>query len=180
MPKQSDAKICLGAIAGAHGVKGEVKIKTFTQQPQDIASYGPLQNEEGDKTFSIVRFRSDKIGVVATIGGLKDRDDAQSLKGTRLYIKREALPKAEEETWYHADLIGLKVRDKDDTEYGVVIGVYDFGAGDMVEVALNSGEESVFIPFTRDAVPVVSIEQGFIVAEPIEIIAGDGPDEETN
>ncbi len=180
MHKESDGKICLGAIAGAHGVKGEVKIKTFTQQPQDIASYGPLQNEDGDKTFSIVRFRPDKIGVVATIEGIRGRDDAQRLKGTRLYVKREALPQVEEETWYHADLMGLKVRDKDDKEYGVVIGVYDFGAGDMVEVAPNFGEESLFIPFTRDAVPIVNIKQGFIVAEPIEIIADDRPDEETS
>jgi 16S rRNA processing protein RimM len=178
MQKECDGKICLGAIAGAHGVKGEVKIKTFTQQPQDIASYGPLHNEEGDATFSIVSCRPDKIGVVATIEGLTDREAAQKLKGTRLYIKREALPQIEEETWYHADLIGLKVKGKDEKEYGVVVGVYDFGAGDMVEVALNSGEESVFVPFTRDAVPIVSIEQGFIVAEPIEIIADDGPDEE--
>jgi len=180
MQKQSNGKICLGAIAGAHGVKGEVKIKTFTQTPEDIASYGSLQNEEGSVAFSIVKVRPDKMGVVATIEGLNDRDAAHKLKGTRLYVKREALPLAEEETWYHADLIGLKVRARDDKEYGIVIGVYDFGAGDMVEVAPTSGEESIFIPFTRDTVPTVNIEQGFIVAEPIELMADDESDEETD
>jgi len=180
MQKDVNGKVCLGAIAGAHGVKGEVRIKTFTQEPQDIASYGPLQNEEGDATFSIVRLRPDKIGVIATIEGLQDRDAAQKLKGTRLYVKREALPQADDDTWYHADLIGLKVKGKDNKEYGVVIGVYDFGAGDVIEVAPGSGGESIFIPFTLDAVPVVEIEQGFIVAEPIEIMPDDEPAEKTS
>jgi len=180
MNKETNGKICLGAIAGAHGVKGEVKIKTFTQHAEDIAAYGPLESETGDATFSILNFRPDKIGVVAKIEGLEDREAAQRLKGTRLYVKREALPQIEEDTWYHADLVGLKVRAKDDKEIGVVIGVYDFGAGDMVEVDPGSDEESMFIPFTRDAVPIVDIAGGFIVAEPIEIMADDEPEEETN
>ena len=175
---KDNGKICLGAIAGAHGVKGEVKIKTFTQNAEDIASYGPLENETGDARFSILNFRPDKIGVVARIEGLEDREAAQRLKGTRLYVKREALPEVEEDTWYHADLVGLKVRAKDDREIGVVIGIHDFGAGDMVEVDPGAGEESMFIPFTRDAVPIVDIDQGFIVAEPIEIISDDKPGEE--
>ena len=178
MQKESNGKVCLGAIAGAHGVKGEVRIKTFTEQPHDISSYGPLVNEKGDRIFSIVRCRPDKIGVVATIEGLKDREAARKLKGTRLYVKREMLPQAEEDTFYHADLIGLKVRGRDDQEYGTVIGVYDFGAGDMVEVAPDTGGESLIIPFTRDAVPVVDIDKGFIVAEPIEIMADDEPEKE--
>ncbi len=180
MNKETNGKICLGAIAGAHGVKGEVKIKTFTQNAEDIAAYGPLESETGEATFSILNFRPDKIGVVAKIEGLEDREAAQRLKGTRLYVKREALPQIEEDTWYHADLVGLKVRAKDDKEIGVVIGVYDFGAGDMVEVDLGPDEESMFIPFTREAVPIVDIDQGFIVAVPIELMADDEPEEEKN
>ncbi len=178
MTEETNGKICLGAIAGAHGVKGEVKIKTFTQNAEDIAAYGPLESETGDAAFSILNFRPDKIGVVAKIEGLEDREAAQRLKGTRLYVKREALPQIEEDTWYHADLVGLKVRAKDDKEIGVVIGVYDFGAGDMVEVDVGPDEESMFIPFTRAAVPIVDIDQGFIVAVPIEIIADEKPEEE--
>jgi len=180
MQKEENGKICLGAIAGAHGIKGEVKIKTFTQDPKDIAAYGPLESEDGTRRFSILNLRPDKIGVVARIEGLEDRDIAQKLKGTRLYVKREALPAVEEETWYHADLIGLKVRGKDDKEYGIVIGVFDFGAGDMVEVAPDEGGDSLFIPFTRDAVPIVNIKQGYITAEPMEIMADDEPDEKTS
>jgi len=180
MQKETNGKICLGAIAGAHGVKGEVKIKTFTQQPQDIGAYGPLETEEGDVTFSIVSSRPDKIGVVATIEGLKDRDDAQRLKGTRLYVRRKALPEVEEETWYHADLVGLKVRGKEDREYGTVIAIHNFGAGDMVEVALSAGGESIFIPFTRQDVPVVDRAHGFMIAEPVEIMAEDEVQEDTD
>lgn len=179
MQKDAEGKICLGAIAGAHGVKGEVKIKTFTDVPQDIAAYGMLENEDGDRQFSILSSRPDKIGVVAKIEGLDNREAAQKLKGTRLYIKREALPEVEDEAWYHADLMGLKVKARDEKDYGVVVGVYDFGAGDMIEVALDGGGESILIPFTRDAVPVVDIKQGFVIAEPVDIMADDGPDEET-
>ena len=180
MQNEDDSKICLGAIAGAHGVKGEVKIKTFTEVPLDIASYGALVSEDGNNTFSILSVRPDKIGVVAKIDGLDDRDDAQKLKGTRLYVYRDALPEVEDDTWYHADLIGLDVKAEDDSKIGVVVGVYNFGAGDMVEITPVEGEENIFIPFTLDAVPTVNIKQGFIVARPVELMADDDePEDET-
>ncbi len=179
MQNNDESKICLGAIAGAHGVNGEVKIKTFTEKPEDIAAYGMLTTETGDRSFSILGMRTDKLGVVARIDGVNDRDTAQNLKGTRLYVKRNALPEVDEETWYHADLIGLSVKGKDNEQVGVITAVHDFGAGDIIEVAPIAGGGSVFVPFTREAVPTVDVKQGFIVTEFVKTMADDNHEDET-
>ena len=160
-------RLCLGVIAGAHGVRGEVRIKTFTETPEAIGAYGPLQDEAGSRAFEITRVRAAKGGVVAALKGVSDRNDAEALKGTRLYVSRTQLPEPDEEEFYHADLIGMSACTADGTELGKVKAIHNFGAGDVLEIA---GEEPLFIPFTRQAVPSVDLENRNIHVTPPEEI----------
>ena len=130
------SRLCLGAIAGAHGVRGDVRLKSFTENPLDIAAYGPLMSEDGTRRFEIVKLRAAKDHVVATVDSIASREEAMALKGTRLYVDRDRLPAPDEDNWYHADLIGLEARREDGTRLGEVTAVYDYGAGDLLEIAL--------------------------------------------
>ena len=169
-------RLCLGAISGARGVQGEVRIKTFTAEAMDIAAYGPLSDEAGTRELIIETAKPAKEGVVAKIKGVTDRDAAEALKGLRLYVDRTALPETVEDEYYHADLIGLRVELEDGTLIGKVTALNDFGAGDVVEIEReNAGP--VVLPFTRETVPVVSLAEGRIVVsavdEWLESVAGD-------
>jgi 16S rRNA processing protein RimM len=162
-----EARVCLGVIAGRHGVRGLVRIKSFTAVPEDVASYGPLSDEQGRQRFDITVTGRAKGALLARIEGVGDRDRAQALTGTRLYVERSALPAVEEEeTYYYADLIGLAAEDREGRSLGRVVAVHDFGAGDVLE--LDGGPEGrpLFLPFTRVAVPLVDLERGRIVVDP--------------
>lgn len=164
-------RVCLGAIAGAHGVRGLVKVKSFTERPEDIAAYGPLSDEAGARRFALTLNGKAKGVVLVRIEGVADREAAQALKGTRLYIERGALPAIEEpETYYQADLIGLRVEDREGQLLGKVSAVHAFGGGDVLEVAAKGAErgDSLLIPFTKAAVPLVDLEAGRLVAVPPE------------
>lgn len=161
LPRQ----LCLGVITGARGVRGEVRIRTFTELPEDIASYGPLSDEAGARTFELSDPKPIKGGIAARIAGIDDRTDAEALKGTHLYVSRELLPDLEEEEFYHADLVGLRVISVDGEDIGTVTAVHDFGAGDVVEIARDQGS-TIIVPFTRDTVPEIDIEQGRLVLQP--------------
>ncbi|MGI9483859.1 MAG: ribosome maturation factor RimM [Hyphomicrobiales bacterium] len=163
----ADDRLCLGAIAGAHGVRGEVRIKTFTETPEAISAYGGLQDEAGTREFIISRVRSAKGGVVASIKGISDRDGAEGLKGTRLYVPRERLPKPDEDEFYHADLIGMEAKTSDGATSGTVKAIHNFGAGDVLEI---TGEQTIFIPFTRAAVPEIDLDARLIRVIPPEEI----------
>jgi 16S rRNA processing protein RimM len=157
--------ICLGVITGAVGVKGEVRVKTFTGEPEAIGDYGPLTASRSGRSFTVRTVRTAKGGLVLRIEGVNDRDAAEALKGEQLFIRREVLPQVEEdETYYHADLIGLVAEDEAGGRQGIVKAVYDFGAGDMLEVALDPGvggkERVIMIPFTKASVPVVDVAGG--------------------
>ena len=159
-------RILVGAIAGAHGVRGEVKIKSFTADPKAIGRYGALCDEAGTRQFQLTVTGSAKGGVVARIAGIGDRDQAEALKGMRLYVAREALPPPDEpEEFYVADLGGLAVERPDGAALGRGAAVDNYGAGDVVEIALAGGG-SLAVPFTRRAVPVVDIAGGRLVVDP--------------
>jgi 16S rRNA processing protein RimM len=150
-------RVLLGRIAGAHGIRGEVLIKTFTQAPESIGAYGPLSDKAGKRTFEIRSVRVTAKGVVARLKGVADRNAAEAIKGVELYVVREKLPAAAEGEFYHADLIGLAAVDRDGKVIGEIVAVHNFGAGDLIEVRLVGSAKTEFIPFTDDAVPEVDI-----------------------
>ncbi|HYD98616.1 MAG TPA: ribosome maturation factor RimM [Alphaproteobacteria bacterium] len=160
-------KVCVGMIAGAHGVRGLVKLKSFTEDPADIAAYGPLSDEHGRRSFRIALQSEAKGMFIARIDGVADRDAAEALNGTRLYIGRDRLPALEDEDdFYHADLIGLRADLPDGSGLGTVKAVFDYGSGDVLEIAKRDGG-SVLVPFTKAAVPVVDIAGRRVVVEPL-------------
>lgn len=157
--------VCLGVIVAPHGVRGAVKIKTFTEVPENIAAYGPLIDEKGRRQFTLRHFRVQGEVVVAHLDGIADRDAAEGLKGLRLYVPRAALPAPEEDEFYLADLVGLAAETADGKRVGTVLAVHDFGAGDVLELRQPIGG-TIFLPFTRAVVPVVDIAGGRLVVDP--------------
>tara|TARA_R100000005_G_scaffold95557_2_gene77524 strand:- start:21782 stop:22321 length:540 start_codon:yes stop_codon:yes gene_type:complete len=163
--------LLLGVIVGAKGIRGEVKIKSFTEAPEDIAAYGPLQDASGKTTFDIKVVGLSKGLPVVRIAGISDRNAAEALKGTELFVARERLPETEDaEEYYHADLIGLSVFFKEGTKFGTVLRLFDFGAGDMLEIVPQGkgAREAVLVPFTAEMVPEVDVAGGRMVIEPGE------------
>lgn len=158
-------RICLGVIAGAHGLDGAVLIRSFTADPAAIGSYGKLADAEGKRTFQVKVRRVTTKGVVAKLEGLSDRTAAEGLKGVKLYIARDALPEPDEDQVYVADLIGLRVEDKDANVLGTISKMDNYGAGDVMEVTLATGG-SLLLPFTKAAVPVVDVAGGRVVIDP--------------
>lgn len=171
-------RVCVGAIAGAFGVKGEARLKSFTDHPDAIADYGPLETEDGARSFDITITRTVKDGVAARLSGVKTREDAEALKSTRLYVPRERLPAPDEDEFYYTDLIGLSIETPDGRKIGRIKAVQDFGAGDMLEYAPQGGGESLFLPFTREIVPTVDLAGGRVIAEP-PADAEETPEEDT-
>ncbi len=171
MPDRGDKfvcdRICVGAIAGAFGVRGEARIKSFCAEPEAIAGYGPLTTEDGARQFTLSITRAVKGGFAARLTGIATREAAEALKGTRLYAPRDKLPALPADEFYHADLIGLTVLDTGGAEIGRVRAIHDHGAGDMLEVT-GPGGDMVLIPFTRATVPTVDLDRGRIVADPPE------------
>jgi 16S rRNA processing protein RimM len=160
-----EKRVCVGAIAGAHGVQGAVRIKSFTADPNDVARYGPLEDEAGERRFSLRLAGSAKGVVIARLKGVADRNQAEALRGLRLYLPRAALPPTADEEYYHADLIGLEAALADGTLIGRVRAVHDFGAGDTLEIERPAGPPAM-VPFTRAIVPVVDLGAGRLVLDP--------------
>jgi 16S rRNA processing protein RimM len=161
-----NSRVCVGAIAGAHGVRGAVRIKTFTEEPEAVAAYGPVESEDGARRFDLRLAGRWKSGVVATLDGVADRDGAEALRGLRLYVDRERLPPPDDaDEFYHADLIGLRVERADGAVLGTVSAVNDHGAGALLDVTLTGGRV-VVLPFTKAVVPTVDIAAGRLVADP--------------
>jgi len=158
-------RICVGAISGAFGVRGEAKIKCFTDDPAAVGDYGPLHTEDGKRTFKLKLTRPVKGGYAARLSEVETREDAEALKGTRLYAERSALPPPDDEEFYYADLLGLRVEMADGTVLGKVKAVQDFGAGDVIEYLPAGGGESLYLPFTREVVPTVDVAGGRVVVE---------------
>lgn len=161
-------RVCVGAIAGAYGVRGEVRLKSFCATPEAIGDYGPLASDDGADSFVLKGLRHAGNGLVAGLQGVATREQAEALRGTRLYADRGRLPDLPDDEFYHADLVGLEMRDPQGAVLGHVRAVHDHGAGDLLEVARPEGGEPVLVPFTRTIVPTVDITAGVIVADPPE------------
>ncbi len=158
-------RICVGAIAGAFGVKGEVRLKSFCANPDDIATYGPLETEDGKNAFPVTLTGITKNGLTAKLKGVPSKEAAEKLKGTRLYVDRALLPEPEDDEFYHADLLGLQVLDTGGTDLGKVKAVLNHGASDLLEIAPHKGKPFL-LPFTKDIVPTVDIQGKRIIADP--------------
>ncbi|PBB97483.1 ribosome maturation factor RimM [Mesorhizobium sp. WSM3862] len=165
----------MAVIGAAHGIKGELRVKTFTGDPLALADYGPLHTKDG-RAFQILDIRPAGTVVVVRFKGVSDRNTAEALAGTELFVDRSVLPDdGEEDEFYHADLVGLEVRD-DTGVIGRIVAVHNFGGGDILDVTL-AGRKGVLIPFTQAAVPHVSIADGFVQVDPLA--AGLADDEES-
>jgi 16S rRNA processing protein RimM len=174
-------RLLVGVIVGTHGVRGLLRVKSFTQDEAALCSYGPLTDEGGSRTFDLGFKNLSKGVVLCALKGIDDRDAALALKGTRLYLDRSALPAdaLDEDEFYHADLIGLTVDLANGEPLGTVRAVHDFGAGDMLEVVLASqASKTVLLPFTRAIVPVVDVKGGRLVADPPPGLLDGGEDGE--
>lgn len=156
-------RICVGAIAGAFGVHGEVRLKSFTSEAADIARYSPLTTEDGARSFTVSLTRQVTGGLGARLSGVATREQAEALRGVTLWAPRSALPALPDDEFYHADLIGLQVYDTGGRLLGQVKAVYDHGAGDFLEV---TGAQTLLLPFTRETVPTVDLAAGRLVADP--------------
>lgn len=166
--------VCLARVRAAHGVRGEVRIRCFTEQPEHLTAYGPLYDRSGNRALSLTLVRSAKDMVVARVEGIRDRDSAEALRGLELYVPRSALPAPDEDEFYVADLIGLEVRRIDGELFGVVRSCGNFGAGDVLDVETGEGR-IVSLPFTASAVPEVDLRQRRIVVDPPAGLPGAGP-----
>ncbi len=152
-------RICVAQIGAAHGIRGEVRLRSFTQDPKAFMSYGPLESEDGARRFEIEALRPAKDHFVARVKGVGDRNAAERLTNIKLYVTRDRLPPVEDdETFYHADLIGLEAVTQDGAALGAVTAIHNFGAGDLVEILPAGGGEPMLVPFTDAAVPTIDIK----------------------
>ncbi len=178
MSDRPQKKVCLGVVVGAHGVRGEVRVKPYTEEPKGVAGYGPVETRTG-RRFKIAAVGLAKGTVICRLEGVADRDEAEALRGTELFVDRARLPEMdEEEGWYHADLIGLSAVGMDGVVYGRVVAVENFGAGDLLEIERAEGGPSVYLPFTDGNVPEVDIAGQRVVIDPPAGIFDEGPAEE--
>lgn len=161
-------RVCVGAIAGAFGVKGEVRLKSFCTLPEAIADYGPLWTEDGARSFGVTVTRTIPNGLAARLSGIATREAAEALRGQRLYADRDRLPMLGDEEFYHADLIGMEVFDTGGAALGRVQAVLNHGAGDLLEIAAPGLKETVLLPFTREVTPTVDLATRRIIADPPE------------
>jgi 16S rRNA processing protein RimM len=158
--------ICIGAIIGAFGVKGELRVKSFCANPADIGAYGPLTSEDGKNSYDLRVIGPIKSGYACRIKGVQYKDQADAMRGIRLCTNRENLPNLPDDEYYHADLVGLDVYDTGGKKLGKVSAVYDHGAGNFLEINTKGTKNTVLLPFTRDAVPTVDLSAKRIITDP--------------
>ncbi len=160
--------VCVGVITGAKGVKGRVRIKSFTEDPAKVAAYGPVSDEAGGRRMKLMVEEVSKATVTARIAGIGDRTAAEALKGCRLYVDRDRLPPPQEDEFYYCDLIGLAAVLPDGETLGPVCAVHNFGAGDVLEIERDGDKGTVMVPFTRQVVPVIDFKARVIRITPPE------------
>jgi 16S rRNA processing protein RimM len=168
--------ICVARIGAAHGVRGEVRLWTFTEDPLAVLHYGPLATKDGTRSFEIAKAREAKDHLVATIKGVTDRTAAERLNGLELYVSRDRLPQTDDDEYYHADLIGLAAETTAGAPLGRVLAIHNFGAGDIIEIAPPTGS-TLLLPFTNAVVPTVDIAGGRVIIELPTEIEGDEHDD---
>lgn len=157
--------VCVAVVATAHGLRGELKLRCYTERPEDAAAYGPVYDRSGRRLFALEVVAHVKGGVIARAAGVEDRDQALALRGTELFVPRAALPEPEPDQFYYGDLEGLAVECVDGSRLGVVRVVANFGAGDVIEVTADDGR-SIALPFDRATVPEIDLAQGRMVVDP--------------
>jgi 16S rRNA processing protein RimM len=161
-------RICVAQIGAAHGIRGEVRLRSFTQDPTAVAGYGALESEDGAQRFIIEALRPAKDHFVARLSGVADRDAAEKLTHLTLYVSRDRLPPIEDDdTYYHADLVGLLAVTPDGTALGTVTAVHNFGAGDLLEIKPHGGGEPLMVPFTETAVPEIDMKARRMIVRPL-------------
>ena len=166
------SQICVARIGAAHGVRGAVKLWTFTEDPLAVKDYGPLMTIDGARQFELAQVREAKDHLVVTLKGIATRDDAERLNGIELYVPRDRLPETDDDEYYHADLIGLAAVNAADEPLGRVVAIHNFGAGDIIEIAPAKGA-TMLLPFTNAVVPTVDLAGGRVVIELPQEIEGD-------
>jgi 16S rRNA processing protein RimM len=161
-------RICVAQIGAAHGVRGELRLRSFTEDPLAFSTYGPLQSEDGKRTIEITSVRPAKDHLIVRVKGVDDRTGAEALRNLRLFVARDALPPPDDDdTFYHADLIGLAAIAPDGRSIGIVAAVHNFGAGDMIEITPAAGGDTILAPFTERTVPQIDLKaKRIIVALP--------------
>ncbi len=161
----SNDRVCVGAIGGAFGVQGEVRLKSFCAEPTAIADYGPLFTEDGARSFKVRLTRPLSGGLGARLSGVATKEEADALKGVNLYADRARLPRLPDDEYYYADLIGLEARDPGGATIGRVVQVHNHGAGDILEINAPGLKEAILLPFTLVNVPLVDISAGILVVD---------------
>lgn len=168
MPDPSDPStlVLFGIIGGAHGIKGEVRVKSYTEEPEDLGAYGSLSDEKGNR-YTVVSARAQKNVLVVRFEEVRDRNHAERLNGTELFVPRSALPDEDDgEEFYQADLVGLVARTTEGVVLGEVTAFHNFGAGDILEIAPEDGA-SLMVPFSEAAVPEIDLDLGYLLVEPV-------------
>jgi 16S rRNA processing protein RimM len=161
----SSERICVGAITGAFGVAGEVRLKSFCADPTAIADYGPLYTEDGSRSFVVKLTRPVAGGLGARVTGIKTKEEADALRGTELFVDRTRLPSLPDDEFYHSDLIGLQAVDTGGVMLGSVVAVHNHGAGDILEITGPGRKTALMLPFTMAAVPTVDLAAGRVVVD---------------
>lgn len=162
----ADDLICVGSISGAFGVRGDVRLKSYTSVPEDIAAYGPVVTQDGAMEFDITLIGRAKNALTAQVSGITTKEQADALRGVKLFVPRARLPAPEEDEFYYSELEGLEVYDTGGALLGRVKTVMNHGAGDILEIHGGSLKSSVLMPFTKEAVPTVDIKEGRLIADP--------------
>lgn len=173
-------RVLLGEVGGAHGIRGDVIVRSYAAEPRDIAAYGALETADGKVLPKLSVVRVTDRGVIARFAGVTDRNVAETFRGTQLWIARDRLPKAADGEYYHADLIGLDAVTLDGTEIGHVIAVENFGAGELLEIRLKDSKQTEYVPFTNAAVPEVDLVAGRLVVVMPAVLEEDDDDEEVD
>src|ERR1019366_9775357 len=168
------AQICIARIGAAHGVRGAVKLWTFTGDPLAVTAYGPLMTKDGARSFEIATARKEKVLRAAPRKAAPTREDAERLNGIELYVAREKLPDTDQNEYYHADLIGLAAVTPANEPLGRVVAIHNFGAGDIIEIAPPQGA-AMLLPFTNAVVPSVDLATGRVVIELPQEVDGEDP-----
>lgn len=165
-------KICIGQFLGAHGVKGLVKLASFTEDPESIGDFGPLSDESGKRSWKVTLKSWNKTHFITEVKGIADRDQAEALRGIKLYVERSMLPASKDDgSFYYADLMGLEARLTDGSVFGKVVSVQNYGAGDILEITRPGGTE--FFPFSNAVVPDVFVKDGYLTIIPPEMSEGE-------
>jgi 16S rRNA processing protein RimM len=169
MGRQASDWVCVAAVATAHGIRGALKLRCFTERPEDAAAYGPVYDSRGNRLFTLKIIGQSRGGILVEAEGIRDRNAAEALRGTELFVPRNLLPAPGPEQFYHIDLEGLEVRRADGRRLGVVHALHDFGAGDILEVRADDGR-TISLPFDHETVRTVDLEAGLVVEPPAELM----------